>query len=65
MKVLNEFQTAEQLSLAVQTLRNWRHEGRGLPYVRIGERRVGYIDEDVKNFALSRRVVPTNGESAG
>ncbi len=35
-KLLTEKEVAELLAIHVQTLRNWRHLGRGLPYCKIG-----------------------------
>ncbi|HPA14890.1 MAG TPA: helix-turn-helix domain-containing protein [Desulfobacterales bacterium] len=58
MKILNEHQAAEQLQLKVQTLRNWRHEGRGVPYVKVGTRKIGYLPEDLDRFVMSGRVIP-------
>jgi hypothetical protein len=62
MQVLNEHQAAERLSLKVQTLRNWRHEGRGVPYVKIGPRKIGYLPEDLNRFVLAGRVIPICSE---
>lgn len=62
MKILNEYQAAEQLQLKVQTLRNWRHEGRGVPYVKIGSRKIAYLTEDLERFVLSGRVIPVCSE---
>ena len=48
-------QLAEMLGLAVQTLRNWRFEGRGPRYCKIG-RAVRYQINDIKLFIKSSRV---------
>ena len=63
MKILNEYQAAEKLSLKVQTLRNWRHEGRGLPYVKIGARKIGYLPDDIENFVQAGRILPVCTEA--
>lgn len=62
MKVLNEHQAAEIMGLKVQTLRNWRHAERGVPYVIVGTRKIGYLPEDLERFVLSGRVDPSREE---
>lgn len=54
------FLTPEQVvelvpSLSVRTLREWRAEGRGIPYVRISPKRVAYIEADVRAWMLAHR----------
>ncbi len=44
---------------AVQTLRNDRHEGRGIPYVKLG-RSVRYSLSDVIDFMESRKIQTRN-----
>lgn len=58
MQVLNEKEVAKRLSVSIPTLRNWRHQGRGPAYLKIGSRKVGYLPEDCDRFAMSGRVVP-------
>lgn len=41
-------QLSERLGVAVGTLNNWRSEGKGVPYVRLG--RVLYPIEEVEKF---------------
>ena len=65
MIVLNEFEAAEQLSAKVQTLRNWRHQGRGPAYVRIGSRKIGYLPEDLDRFIMAGRVIPAYSDEEG
>jgi predicted site-specific integrase-resolvase len=58
---LNEFEAAKFLGVAVQTLRNWRHQVKGPPYLKLspGPRgRVCYLYEDLKNYRDERRIVP-------
>jgi len=47
---LTEQATAEITGFAVQTLRNHRHESRGIPYLKVGRRSVRYRPADVKKF---------------
>ena len=55
VKYLNEKQLSEFTGLAVQTLRNWRHLGRGFPYSKVG--RAGrYSVTDVQEYMESRKV---------
>lgn len=51
----NEQQVSERLNLSVQTLRNWRCLGVGLPYYKIS-RAVRYRVKDVENYLASKRV---------
>ncbi len=57
MKVqyLTEKQVAEMTGRALQTLRNERFLGRGMPYVKVG-RSIRYSLEDVVEFMESRKV---------
>ncbi len=48
-KLLNEIETAKLLGLSRQTLSNWRHERRGLNYLKLG-RRVMYRMEDIESW---------------
>ena len=45
-KILTEKQVADRLNLHVQTLRNWRFQGRDLPYLKLGTA-VRYDESDV------------------
>jgi hypothetical protein len=58
-KLLDENQVAVMLNVAVQTLRNWRHERRGLPYCKIS-RAVRYREADVVEFINNKRIVFEN-----
>jgi predicted site-specific integrase-resolvase len=46
----------EMTDLSVQTLRNWRHLGRGPCYFKLG-RSVRYALEDVQKFLEQRRIL--------
>ena len=54
-KYLTELQVSEITAIAVQTLRNKRFFGEGIPYHKIG-RSVRYKLEDVLNFMESHRI---------
>jgi len=56
---LSDDQAAEEIGVAVQTLRNWRHQRKGPAYLKIG-RSVRYQIEDLKKFKLNRRIDPEN-----
>jgi len=62
--VLNEREAAQFLGVAVQTLRNWRSQRRGVPYLKIG-RAVRYRLEDLENFISDVRIVPEASECGG
>lgn len=53
----DENEVAELLRVSVQTLRNNRHRGVGLPYIKIG-RRVVYDPSDIQAAVNEGRVVP-------
>jgi excisionase family DNA binding protein len=63
MKLLTETQVAERFEITKPCLRRWRHEGRGLPFVRVG-RLVRYRPEDVEKFiADNMQDVSADGKS--
>ncbi|MGD9506391.1 MAG: helix-turn-helix transcriptional regulator [Syntrophobacteraceae bacterium] len=45
------------LGCGVQTMRNWRHIGKGPAYVKVG-RLVRYYMSDLESFMASRRIDP-------
>lgn len=58
---LNDIEAGEFLGVSTQTMRNWRHLGRGPAYVKLspGPRgRVAYIVRDLKAYRDSRRIDP-------
>lgn len=57
-KYVDERTTAEILGIGVQTLRNDRCLGRGLPYVKL-KRSVRYDLDDVYTFMESHKIQPT------
>ena len=58
---LNDVAAAAFLGVAVQTLRNWRHVGKGPAYLKLspGPRgRVGYLIEDLQGYRNRCRIDP-------
>ena len=47
---LTEKEVSAQTKFSIQTLRNHRHESRGIPYLKIGKRSVRYRPADVKGY---------------
>ena len=60
---LNDVQASKILGLKVQTLRNWRGQAKGPPYVKAG-RAVRYSLQDLISFMAARRVDPEKGGTA-
>ena len=56
-KFINENQVSGITGLSVPTLRNWRFQGKGIPYVKAG-RSVRYQYQDVIAYMEARRVLP-------
>ena len=56
-RLLTEQQVAERLGLHVQTLRNWRFQGRGIPYIKLGAA-VRYDENDLTAAIESAKVKP-------
>jgi predicted DNA-binding transcriptional regulator AlpA len=54
---LTEKQVSEITGYSVQTLRNHRHESRGIPYLKIG-RSVRYLPEDISATMEKVRIEP-------
>lgn len=53
MKLLSQKECAEVLGIAESTLRQWRYEGHGPPFVRIGKA-VRYRVEAVESWVLEQ-----------
>jgi len=58
-KYLGENQVSKIVGRALQTLRNDRSAGKGIPYVKFG-RSVRYSLDDVVQFMESRKILPEN-----
>jgi hypothetical protein len=59
IKYLSENEAALLLCCSVQTLRNQRHKGKGLPYRKFG-RCVRYRLDEVLTFMEQRKITPEN-----
>jgi hypothetical protein len=59
-----ELETAEELNVSLRTLRKWRSQGVGPPYVAIA-RRFYYSDEKRDAWVKSREVVPVRSGVLG
>jgi predicted DNA-binding transcriptional regulator AlpA len=56
-RFINENEVASITGLSVQTLRNWRFQGKGIPYIKAG-RSVRYQYQDVIAYMEERRIIP-------
>lgn len=63
-QAINEIEVAQTLNLSVQTLRNWRNQRKGPPYLKIG-RSVRYSVEDLVNYLNSKKIVPEENIQVG
>jgi len=59
---MNEYEAAEWTGFPVQTLRNNRWLGKGLPYIKFG-RTVRYSRQDVLNFLKKHEIQPKGGNT--
>ena len=57
VKYLTEKETSHLTSMALPTLRNNRHMGRGIPYCKVG-RSVRYCWQDIIDFMEARKIHP-------
>lgn len=55
--LINDHQAAKTLGLAVQTLRNWRCNGIGPRYIKLG-RAIRYAPEHLVEFAQAHEITP-------
>jgi predicted site-specific integrase-resolvase len=58
-KMLNTQQAAELLGIEASTLRGWKAERRGPPFIQLSPRCVRYSEDDILSYAAERRVVPS------
>ena len=54
-RYLSETEVADHTGIAVSTLRNYRHLGKGIPYIKMGSR-VLYDLSDVEEFMQSHKI---------
>ena len=57
---VNDREASKFSSIATQTFRNWRQNGKGPAYVKIGAS-VRYSISDLRAFMEARRIEPTAG----
>ena len=57
IKAIDDVKASELIGVAVQTLRNWRFEGKGPPYIKCG-RAVRYRVKDLAEWMNKRRICP-------
>jgi predicted DNA-binding transcriptional regulator AlpA len=57
-KIIDEKIAADYLGLAVQTLRNWRNQCKGPPYIKLGKA-IRYRTGDLDEYTKNRRIDPT------
>jgi len=56
-QIVDETKVAEIMDVAVQTLRNWRFQRRGPPYIKFG-RSVRYNLNDIKQYITRHQIDP-------
>jgi len=56
-QVINEIEASEKLHVATQTLRNWRHQRKGPPYIKMGGN-VRYLEDDLMRYIESKKIIP-------
>lgn len=61
MKLLTEKQLVEQLPISVQALRNWRLNGKGPAFIKLG-RSVAYDEQVVKDWLAANTMLSTSDE---
>ena len=53
-KILTEHETAAYLKVKIFSLRKWRREGGGPPYIRCGGRIIRYVEADIANWLFEK-----------
>jgi predicted DNA-binding transcriptional regulator AlpA len=57
-KSLNTAQAAEMLGVRPATMRGWKAQRVGPPFIQLSARCVRYAESDIQAYANERRVVP-------
>jgi predicted DNA-binding transcriptional regulator AlpA len=57
-RTLNTIEAAEMLGIRPATLRGWKAERVGPPFIQLSARCVRYYEHDIQTYANERRVVP-------
>lgn len=58
-RYVSERKVSEITGVALSTLRNDRHLGRGIPYIKL-KRTVRYSTTDIIDFMESKKIIPKN-----
>lgn len=58
-ELLSTVEAAEWLGLEEATLREWRSDQKGPPYIEISARCIRYALKDLEKYIAERRVVPS------
>jgi hypothetical protein len=61
-QLIDERQLSEHLNVSVALLRKWRSQRFGIPFVRLGSRRIGYRMADVERY-VSEHMIATSEEA--
>jgi hypothetical protein len=64
-RFVTEKEAAAISSLALPTLRNWRHLRKGPPWVVLEKRAIRYPLDELYLFLNARRINPENSENGG
>jgi predicted DNA-binding transcriptional regulator AlpA len=56
-KLLSPQEVSELIGLSVETLAQWRSQGRGIPYIKISRNCVRYRQGDLDSW-IAHRIVP-------
>lgn len=54
-KLHTDDSAGETLGIKTPTLRKWRREGIGPPWIRLGGRLIGYLESDLKKWLVQNR----------
>ena len=63
-QALNEEEGSRVLGISTQTMRNWRHVGKGPPYIKLG-RIVRYKLQDLLDYMDQKKIIPENERENG
>ena len=55
---ITETEAAAYLGISKKTAQNWRTLNRGPKYIRISQRCIRYMKSDLKEYLMSKRIVP-------
>jgi Helix-turn-helix domain len=58
-ELLSTVEAAEWLGLKEITLREWRSDRKGPPYIEISARCIRYALKDLEKYVAERRVIPS------